>query len=121
MSSIEGLTSAKEQIESFSWADFRLVRRFSYEQNEHDAPIVRLVVETAGQLTNWRIAIVGRGVQGLRLSNWGGGSTWIGGLDCISIEDRQWERLRWEALDYDSGSLHLYCFELAIEAIEQIS
>ena len=74
---------------------------------------LELLIESCAPDPIQRLRLTLRGVTSLELDGWSV-HTSIAGLELIDLSDRQWEHIRWQLRDYETGLIGCYAVEAEI-------
>jgi hypothetical protein len=113
----EGFKELAAISESLTFRKFHLLRRLSLEYRNFSA-ILRCELATTDFDPTILAELEFRGVSNIKCQL-GGVEAFISGFDVRYIKDRGWEKIRWEAIDYEEGQVRWYSEEFEILRVER--
>ncbi|WP_299614944.1 hypothetical protein [Pelagibius sp.] len=113
MEHIRGIGKLKKYSQSLTLSQFRILRRLVLE---HEGLSATVYCKLCTDHFDPPLAIDLKfdGVKSFKTQELGGGQSTIDGFDVIDISSKGWERINWQAMDYEDGLVHWYAEEFEI-------
>ena len=122
--SVQGKSKIESAVGKPGFLGFSKVHSFTFLE-EGIIPLaskysLELILESERMAETFRLHLRFTGVQSFELHEFGGGWTQIMGFDIVDVSDRQWDKIKFEVIDYEDQRLSFFCETVEVLAVVKV-